>query len=361
MKGNLMRNALKSLVLSVALVAMSLPLYGAFNPWDFNVYTSGDIGKSSSPYQSDFQGIAGSAGSDYFSGFSLNLINQTGPQPEVSLYTQGNAVIQNSQIENGGIQARGNVNVSGSAVYGGVSSNGNFTGSNGTIYGNVTTGGTYTNQGGLTVHGSVTRGQVTPSAVNFSQVTSYFQNASNFWGNLTPTATANNNLGTLVVSPLSSGLNVLNLTLAQIAAATSMSISGDSSGYLVVNVTGTGTSSPQELKALSLNGFANTKFLYNILGISDLLLSSGGSYASILAPFSNVTTQWGLVTGNLVANNLYGSGQVNSGTFVGYSQLSTAVPEPSTYIVLATMLLGLGYLTSKVFIMGCADGPMNVA
>lgn len=339
-----MYKALKSFVFSAVLIATSLPLYGAFNPWDFNVYTSGDIGKASSPYQTDFQGIAGSAGSDYFSGFSLNLINQAGPQPGVSLYTQGNAVIQNSQIENGGIQAGGNVNVSGSAVYGAVSANGNFTGSNGTIYGNVTAGGTYTNQGGLTVNGSVTTGQSTPSAVNFSQITSFFQNASNFWGNLTPTTTATNNFGTLVVSPLSTGINVLNLTLAQIAAATSLSISGDSSGLLVVNVTGTGTLSPQELKAISLNGFANTKFLYNILGISDLLLSSGGSYASILAPNSNVTAQWGLVTGNLIAKNLYGSGQVNSGAFVGYSQLSTAVPEPSTYIVLATMLLGMGYL-----------------
>lgn len=335
---------LSGLIITAAMTTASL--YGAFNPWDFNVYTSGDIGKASSPYQTDFQGIAGSAGSDYFSGFSLNLINQTGPQAGVSLYTQGNVVIQNSQIENGGIQVGGNANISGTAVKGSVTTNGNFTGSNGTVYGNVKTGGTYTNAGGLTVNGTVSSG-TTASAVNFASVTSFFQNASTLWGNLAPTVTATNSNGTLVVSALSSGQNILNLTLAQIAAATSLQVSGSSSGFLVINVTGTGTSAAQTLSALSLNGLPYMNFLFNINGISNLLLASGGSYASILAPFSDVTTQWGLVTGNLVANNLYGSGQVNSGAFTGFSQLtqvSAPVPEPSTYAILATMLVVIGYV-----------------
>ena len=42
------------------------------NPFNFNVYSLGDIGTSGSGYGSDYQGVAGAAGSAYFTNFSLN-------------------------------------------------------------------------------------------------------------------------------------------------------------------------------------------------------------------------------------------------------------------------------------------------
>ena len=93
-------------------------------PEQFNVFTIGNIGTSANPYQADFEGIAGAAGNAYFQNFSLNT---TGGQPgSDSLYTGHETVILNSQINNGGIEAGGNITTNGSSINGSISGGSNL-------------------------------------------------------------------------------------------------------------------------------------------------------------------------------------------------------------------------------------------
>lgn len=355
-----------------------------FDPWDFNVYTTGNIGTSTNAYSgSDFQGVTGSQGSDYFSGFSINL-NNTSPISGPSLYAGGTVNFSNGTISNGGIESTGAVNVTNTTVNGGINAGGTVTQTNGqqngnvntagafvgnspTVNGNVSTGGNFTGSGGGQVSGNVSAGGTisgnttiqgtalshqTPATftptLNLATVSSFFQNANTFWGNLTANlSVSNNQYGVITVSnALNSGRNILDLTLAQINAITNstqnyeINFTGNvpTNAFVVINVLGSGTA----MNSLQLSGISASDVLFNIVGnaITNLTLN-GGNYVSLLAPNTNINFTSGLLTGNLIADNLTGQGQVDNATFAGFpadANNITPVPEPATYAIMGSML-----------------------
>jgi len=327
------------LVAFFSMLCFSFTAYGASpSAYEFNVYTSGNIGSSGSGYGSNITGIMGSGGSAYFNGFS----GHSGSQPSLySVYTNNNFSITSGSINNGGVEAGGNINVSGSAVYGNLHGGGNLTGSSGGVSGNVSLQGS--NNSSVTIGGTVSTGQAFTPSVNYSATTSYFQNASNYWSNLAPTASYNNYYGQLQVSGLQSGRNIVNLAYSALQSACGISLNGPADAFVIFNITGIPTSGSQALKSVSFSfggGMNSSNVLYNITNGASLLLNGG--YLSILGINSDMTFGSGNLTGNLIAQNLYGAGGVQTGSFTGFAldqhNFNVAAPEPATYAVLGSIL-----------------------
>lgn len=322
-----LKNTLLSLMVSVSWTGLQAD---QFNPWLFNVYSLGNINYSGS----DFQGIAGSGGNATFSGFSLNE-NNVGPGTSYSLYSGGNVTFGSGSVFNGGIEAGGSVSLNSTTVNGPIHSGGNLSGNSGMINGNVNLGGTNQAGQGLVINGTVQQNQSFTPSTSLQQYSNFFQSTNSSLGSQSATAGVNSVYGQLVVDPLHSGLNIISLTLAQINASYGIALTGPADATTVINVTGANTQNSQFMNSLTLSlngGISASDILFNIVGVSNLLLN-GGQYINILAPDSNVNFTSGLVTGNLIAGNLTGSGQVNQGSFVG-----VAAPEPGTYLILGSLV-----------------------
>ena len=335
----------KKLLLIPLLIAIPVLAKADLNdsPWDFNVYVFDDIGTDNNPYQSDFQGIAGTGQNAYFTGFSLNLLDSPMNTP-FSLYSGGNVDWMNGTVSNGGIEFGGNLRLQNFTINGNLSGGGNSVNQNGTINGNVTVGGSFQNNGGTTVNGTIQQNQAFTPTFNHAQAEQTFTNASQFWGGQSPTANWVNQFGEIVVDPLQSGRNIVNLSLGDIDSSWGLSIDGPADAFVIFNIDDTPPSNDDFFKALTLDftgGLTMEDVLFNFTNAETLSLQ-GGTYANILAPNADITFSSGALQGILVAENLYGGGQVNLGTFSGfpedYPNYATPVPEPHQYLLLGGFL-----------------------
>jgi choice-of-anchor A domain-containing protein len=295
------------------------------NPFDFNVYSLGNIGTSGSPYGSDYQGTAGAAGNAYFSGFSLNDLNATQVVPGFSLVTGGDVTIA-GQINNGGIQAGGNVVVNHSGIFGDIVAGGNLSGPGGTVHGNVTLAGTNNASGSLTITGSVTQNTSYVGSLNFAGINQYLTDFSANIGSQADTTSYVNNYGELVINA-ASGDNYITIDGSTLNSAWGVTITGASDSVVYINVDGTNVSLDSTNWSYN-GGITAGDVLLNFADASTLNLS-GGNTVNILAALADVNFSYGVVTGNLITGNLTGSGQVNLGGFE-----HSVVPEPSSVLAL---------------------------
>ncbi|MDP1836552.1 MAG: choice-of-anchor A family protein [Chlamydiales bacterium] len=321
------------------------------NPWLLNVYSLENIGKANAFYGSDFQGIAGAGGDTFFSGFSLNANNVPSNAP-FSLFTGGNVNFNSGSINNGGIEAGGNIFLNSTTTNGNISGGGNLSGGTGQINGNVNISGVKNNSPGLVINGALHQNQAYSPVLNQTTATEYFKSASQFWGGLTPTATTSSQFGLITVQGLTSGRNVVNLSLADINNSYGIALNGPADAFVIFNVADNTVPNSDFMKALSFQfsgGMTLDDIIFNMLN-ADTLSLQGGTYASLLAPGTNISFSSGLLTGNLTAKNLYGSGQVNVGAYTGYEKDQknfTPVPEPTTWLILTSMLVLIGILSHR--------------
>lgn len=319
-------------------------------PYSLNVYSFGDIGSAERPYGSDFQGVSAALGSVYFKGFSAN---DQGKEDPYAVYTGKDFTMYSGAVNNGGIEARGSVYANALSVQGNIHGGGNLApapGSEGygTVNGNVIISGKDTSN--LSISGKTITGKDFNPSLNLGGVGSYFLNASTYWAGLEATANYKSvDSGNLLVSELKSGRNVVSLSLADLQKAYAITLIGPKDAFVIFNLADAG-GKDVSLKDVTFKlegGITADSILYNALNPDQLSLS-GGQYLSILAPNATLEFSSGLLTGNLIAANLYGSGQVNKGVFVGFEadqRNFLAVPEPRTYIL-------LGCLVSIVLLLG---------
>lgn len=313
------------------------------NPWLLNVYALGSIGKPSAYYGSDFQGIAGAGGDAFFSNFSLNS-NNTPSSAAFALFTGGNVNLNSGSFNNGGVEAGGNIYLNNASVKGNISSGGDLSGNSGQISGQVTLAGKKNSGANLVIHGALQQNQAYTALFDHANASDYFTKASKFWSELSSTATTSSQYGLISVHGLTSGRNIVNLSLADINNSYGIALNGPADAFVIFNIDGQPIAGKDAMKALSLQlngGISFDDILFNLVNAQTISLQ-GGNYTSLLAPLTDVTFSSGLLTGNLIANNLYGAGQVNSGYFTGYQldqKYFTTAPEPMTWLLLASMLI----------------------
>ncbi len=318
--------------LSTCLIA-SGAVATTINPFDFNVYSLGDIGTEHSGYRSDFQGIAGAGGSAYFNGFSLHDVAASGPGTPYSLYAGGNAYIGGS-INNGGIEAGGNVHINGASVDGNLNIGGSLYGTGGSISGNAYMSGTDYTGYSVSVSGNIVEQNLYQPTFDLQSTSNYFLNASDSVGKMQANTSYTEQWGKMSVA-LSSGTNVLELKSDDLKGLWNVDITGPDDATLFINITDDDVSLSPSLSWTYSGGIGAENVLLN-LAFADKLKINGGSHTvNILAPNADVQFPYGLVTGNLITGSLTGGGQVNSGAFVN----DRIIPEPTSLL-----LLGLGGL-----------------
>jgi choice-of-anchor A domain-containing protein len=335
--------AFVAFMLALATQAAPLP----FAPNRFNVFSTGNIGTSANPYTSDFQGIAGSVGDFYVQSFSFNDLN-VGPT-DTALYAGGNAGLKWGSTSHGGLEVGGNIDIDAFTVgnqLGNVSirSGGNInvanTGIGASNVGTVSAAGTVTRPSwwqwlaGIQVNENTA---FTPT-VDVDAYATYFKDVSEGFGSMGQTTPFAVQYGNQFSITLNSGVNVIELTAAQLANATDFVVAGPADASLVINVLDQSVNF--DSITWNLQGGVNWSDVLVNLPNATQVQFSGGNHLSLLAPLADTEFTSGLLIGNLVVGNLRGGGQINAGQFDWFDEgiipppnsnpPSNAVPEPAT-------------------------------
>ena len=317
-----------SALLCLAAAAGAHPMDDPFGY--FGVYSLGDIGTSSAKYHSDFQGVAGAAGSVYFSSFSLH---GRGSTTGFSLHTGGSATLTGSytgSLEIGRDAHLGGLSVGGDGIAGGNIDN--FSG--GHIRGDAIAGGQVSLSGTMTVGGEKRSGAAFDPQVDHAALSAYFRDRSTEIGQMAATGSVTNEWGNLIFTG-ESGVNVVNVDADTLKKAWGFSITAPDDAVVYVNVL------DEDVKLdwtgwCYRGGITAGDVLLNMPNAENLKLSSSNT-VNLLAPFAETQFNSGLLSGTLVVGDLTGGGQVNLGDF----DHGGAVPEPATLAILALGALPL--------------------
>ncbi|HZW06177.1 MAG TPA: collagen-binding domain-containing protein [Phycisphaerales bacterium] len=303
-------------------------LAGVVNPWDFNVFSRGDIGAPGSNYGSDFQGAAGAVGSAWFGSFSLRDV--AGSSPSLANAWYGGGAFNNLQggTVHGNIESAGPVTLNSHTVTGTVYSGGGLAGSGGTIGNGAVLFGSNTSS--ITVAGGVTTGVPFSPTVDVNAVSAFFLAQSNAAAALSNTATATPVFNAFTVNTVP-GVNVVTVSALDLFNAHTFNVNGP--GTLIINVTG--SSATLDSTTWNYTGGASSRTtLLNYNHATTLNIPFGGNIVNILAPNAATTFLSGHVDGNLIVGSLMGGhnfgGQVN---WVG--GFSGTIPAPGAAAALA--------------------------
>jgi choice-of-anchor A domain-containing protein len=340
------------------------------------------------------QGPVAVAGNAYLNGVGVDTYGQG----SAALVVGGN-LTQNGGQDSGNVYVGGNASITSGGGINNLSVGGSLTAQGGTIAGNVFVGGAAANlAGGVTVNGSLnltgansslnasSNGGSSPQGIYITASTqvndpSYWTKATVGGGPSTPstpldlygsstdlknastalssagTSTVTSSGGVITITLTKSGLNVINLNLPAGATINGINIvtaSGVTPTGLVVNVNGNNLSFNGG--TYNLGGLSTSQVLFNFTTASTISLSNLAFMGSILAPLADVNFASGQLNGTLIADDYYGTGQINEGggfsiPLPAYSGGGTVVatPEPGSLLVFGAGLVGLGLLRRSRF------------
>lgn len=179
-------------------------------------------------------------------------------------------------------------------------------------------------------------------SLDFTGLASYYQSHAQYFSTLTQNGSWLSQFGTLTLTAAGSGLNVFNLTTADLAGVSTLRIVAPSGGTALVNIGGA-TAAFQNMGMSLSGGITESHVLYNFFSATSLNLSGIGVLGSILAPNAATTFNSGVVLGSGAVGGLSGIGQWNNYQFDGELPNVPAVPVPGAALLglVGTGALGL--------------------
>jgi choice-of-anchor A domain-containing protein/uncharacterized repeat protein (TIGR01451 family) len=117
-------------------------------------------------------------------------------------------------------------------------------------------------------------------------------------------------------------LNVFSVQGPDLSSANTVTVNVPNGAVVLVNVNGTSVS---WMGGLTVNGTAITNVLYNFYQASTLTIQGIDIRGSILAPLATINFPAGLISGQVICNNLVGAGQINLNLFSGNIPLPSDV------------------------------------
>ncbi|WP_180542270.1 choice-of-anchor A family protein [Nevskia soli] len=306
----------------------------------YNVFTFGNFSGNA-----DSQGRVAVGGNATLTNFGIgNDLGSSSSLYPYSLVVGGNLTYQNGQTDFGGIAVGGNATLTSVTSGGNMNVGGTLNTTGGQIDGMVAaTSWINQNTGGPSgISGSPA---AISSIVDFAGFQSTIDNESTSWGALAQTGTATLSYGTLTLSGTNSGLNVFDITTAQLAAATGgFVIDAPAGSTVLINVDGGSGTFPNT--GYSVNGVSYQNVLFNFTDATSLT-GSGGLYGSILAPDAAFTFNNGQINGTVIALSMSGTGETHYAPFSGNLPGVNAVPEPGSLTLLssgAALMAGAAFL-----------------
>jgi choice-of-anchor A domain-containing protein len=263
---------------------------------------------------------------DLFGDYNVTVFNNFSSEnsdSEGNVAAGGNVNLSNYSVAssrtgtNAKLVAGGHVN----ATNGGVGS-----GQNGTIWAASTTLNSFTARGGVE----------TGSVLDFVSLEQQSKNTSSNWGTLTANGNVNSLYGSLNLTGTDSTLNIFDLNGSDLTSTGTINLIAPEDSTVLINVSGTG----QEFKngQVFLNGLSSTNIVYNFYESTSInLVGSKNPLGTILAPWADVVGGYGALNGQLIAQSFDGNIEFHDYNFSG--QISSPVPEPSTWLLLGSGLL----------------------
>lgn len=304
----------------IAVAATAMPLRGAVaGPLgDFNVLTFGDFTAPTS----DVEGRLYAGGNVSLSSYSVGDKLQGGLVGGDTLVVGGDLTFSSGAVYNG------NISVGGSAAG---------------VAGNVLSG---TTNAGYTLTDNLGAAGL---PVNFAAEQARLSGISASLGALADTGTNVFQWSQLFLTGNgTAGRQVFTVDAADLGAATNVLVDGVADGTeVVINVTGTSAYMTGGLDNFFERNREN--ILFNFLEAETLNLSNIGVQGSILATSADITTGWGVVWGQVVAESWNGPMQVNQVYYNGdipppsTPVANTEVPEPGMLALFGFGLAGLAY------------------
>lgn len=272
----------------------------------------------------------------------------------------------NSGDVEGRLAAGGNVDISSYSVnvkhgsqlysdtneYPALVSGGDLTFSNGNIAGNVYVGGNYYGSpSGTITNGTLSQSGGSPIDFNetFNSLTQLSTNLSQLDENgVAEDLWSTQYLRGAGVNGQADDLHIFSMDASDMLFS-DYQLSGVDQGDIVIfNVAGENISTSSgnfQGSDFSLGNVANN-ILFNFYEAKTLDINAV-LYGSILAPTADITTTWGLIEGQVIANSWTGNAQVNDRSFVG---MQVQVSEPSSFGLLslgALLLVGVRRTISR--------------
>jgi choice-of-anchor A domain-containing protein len=160
-------------------------------------------------------------------------------------------------------------------------------------------------------HGSPRQGSV----LDFAAAGQYVRNASTAWAGLATNGTVTWQSNQYTLTGSNPSLNVFNISGANLARATRLTINAPAGATVLVNVDGSSVS--LQNFGITVNGTVREKVLYNFAQATSLSISGLGLNGSLLAPRAAHNFVSGQINGNVVVATFSGSGTINNRLFTG--------------------------------------------
>jgi choice-of-anchor A domain-containing protein len=182
---------------------------------------------------------------------------------------------------------------------------------NGTVYGDAWYAGTASIASVTFTGGSLQQG--TP--VDFATAQAELTSLSTRLCALPDSASTTIAFGGISIAAADAGLNTATIDALDLAAATSLNLSGPAGATVVVNVRG----GPVEFSGFGifLSGLTDDHVLYNLCDAGEVDINGIGVRGSLLAPWAEVTFNNANIDGQLIAYSIAGSGQPHHVPFAG--------------------------------------------
>ncbi|MDP6409592.1 MAG: choice-of-anchor A family protein [Planctomycetota bacterium] len=305
--------------LFLSLVLAGLPPAAAqdlpFSPEEFNVFSCHDIRY---PGGSDIEGVAGCVRDFDVNSFSLHSNPSAGPQTGVSLYCGGAARVGSpsggAAIHHGGVEIHGDFCLTSAQVDGNVRGGGDAILTSGTISGGVTVAGVFSGNPD-DVGGDIQEGVPLAPTANLAQYAQLYRQTSAAYAAVQPNVDWTWMYGRLTAQ-LVSGLNVIEVGQAWIEEVEAVDLTGPADALLVINVLGL-LSEFDSITWTVAGGLERSCLALNFPEAQKINLR-GGNHVTLLAPYARITFVEGLLTGNLIAGDLRGLGQVDEDPWRGF-------------------------------------------
>lgn len=223
----------------------------------------------------------------------------------------------------------------------------NFSLTNGTVYGSVHAASASLANATICNGCSVT-GSGAP--LDFASIANSTRAKSNFLYQLTPTGSATMSSSTLLLNASgNSSLQVFSISAWQLSNNSAIDVTNLAAGStVVINVGDTGSHAATTASGGFLINGSQVQNAGNIIfnfenTIEDISIANSW-YASVLAPYADVTGRYGAFNGDLVAASYQGNNQFNLDPFSGSLPTPpSTVPEPGSIgMLLGAAAMGIG-------------------